>query len=116
MIVTLHEFLHSIINPLTKNNNYFNGETNYFKEYYTNSYNNDYYVVNENVVRAIVIRIISGLNIGTDIQNMIENEVNNGFELVPIIYNKLEDYEHNRNKYICIDLFYNELLNSLIWR
>lgn len=112
--ITLHEYLHSIINPLTINYNIFNSNTNYLKKYYTKAYNNDYYIISENIVRAIVIRILVGFKENWHLEELIQKEVERGFELVPIINKKLIEYEHNRHQYSNIDSFYKEIVDDVL--
>lgn len=109
-----HEFLHGIINPLTKDflNQYM--KNNIFKDYYTKSYTNDYFIINESIVRSIVIRI-SIINYKlTNEAELIEREVSNGFVLVPLIYNNLLFYEQNRVVYKNIDSFYKTIITEMI--
>lgn len=110
--ITLHEYLHSIINPLTIKSNIF-VDTKYLEKYYTQAYNSDYYVINENIVRAIVIRILCFLLNDYSLEELIQKEVEKGFEFVPVIIKSLIEYENNRQKYLNIDLFYEKIVQTV---
>ena len=114
--LTLHEFLHCIINPLTTKYNVFNFDTNYLKDEIDltkSGYKSDYSIINETIVRAITLRIYNSIT-GKDISDSLEREYNNGFLHIKDVYSILTEYEQNRDKYNNIDSFYLNICNRVI--
>lgn len=108
----LHEYNHSFIEL----------ETNYelFKPYRSlynpikkqmkaNAYPNWMFCVEEHIVRAVVIRLISkelGEEVGAD---QIEQEINHGFIYISGICDKLKQFENQRDLYPTLVDFYPEI-------
>lgn len=113
--ITIHEFLHSIVNELTRLNGVFTFDSSYLiNDYESREYSNDFSIVNETIVRALTIRIYNILTNQDDSKERLEKEVKNGFIYVPLIYSKLIEYEKHKDTYYEIDEFYPILAKSLI--
>ena len=114
--VSIHEFLHSIIDLVTAKYNIFNLETEYLvdKENPISSYGNDYCMINETIIRAMTTRIFYLLTgIDNNIKRLNQDE-EKGFKYVKTVYEKLLEYESNREKYPNIDSFYPEIADEII--
>lgn len=110
--ITLHEFLHSIINPMIDKYNFFTKESNYLEK--TDNlkfmgYGSDNSIINETIVRAVTIRIYSLLvnNINTD--ELVEKEYNQGFIYIKEITEFLLEYENNK---IDFDSIFEKIINK----
>ena len=70
-------------------------------------------VLIENLIRAVQARLweISG---NQEMKQWILKESpKHGFQLIPILYDIIEEYEQNRNKYKDFEAFFPELLKKL---
>lgn len=116
LFTSIHEYLHSIINPITSKYNIFNYETTYLynKDKPLAGYENDYCIINETIIRAMTIRIFNILTGINRDEEELEADENYGFEYIRIVYYKLKEYEGNRNKYFDIEMFYIEIANAII--
>ncbi len=110
-----HEFGHSFINPLTSE------KTDIVKacepayativsEMNRNGYGDLNTCINEHIIRAIVARLVLDDYGESESEIMLSTEEANGFKYIRPLYEKLEDYEENREVYSTIDDFYPELL------
>ena len=115
LFTSIHEYLHSIINPITTKYNIFNYETDYLydKENPLPGYGNDFCMINETIIRAMTIRIFYLLT-GIDKTEELNIDEEYGFKYVKIVYDKLLEYENNRDKYSDIDMFYTEIVNLIL--
>lgn len=106
--ITIHEFLHSIVNPLTDkkylNTNYLSNNDNLKKV----GYENDYTIINETIVRALTIRIYSLLVNDINSDDLIENEYNQGFIYIKEVNEiLLENEKSNLN----FEILYNRIID-----
>ncbi len=116
LLLTLHEFLHCIINPITTKYNIFNSESSYIKDEIDltkSGYKTDYSIINETIVRAITLRIYNSIT-NKDINDRLEREYNNGFLHIKEVYSLLKEYEQDRDNYKNIDSFYLNISNRVI--
>lgn len=114
-IMLLHEFGHSYVNPLTEK--YIDKVNEYkilfepIKEDMTRmAYPAWKYCVNEHISSAVSYRILAS-SIGEDKVNEYMKYRESKFIYIEPLYNKLKEYENNRDKYKTFDEFYPELLN-----
>ena len=115
--IVIHEFLHSIINPITDKYNIFTHESNYFEKtdrLSFSGYSTDYSLINETIVRAITIKMYSGIIKGVDANVLLDSEYKQGFIYIKDIYNALSEYENKRDIYLDIDSFYKKLAAIII--
>lgn len=116
LLLTLHEFLHCVINPITTKYNIFNSESNYLKDEIDltkSGYKTDYSIINETIVRVITLRIFNNIT-GKDVNDRLEREYNNGFLHIKEVYSLLKEYEEDRVNYKDIDSFYLNISNRII--
>lgn len=116
---SIHEYLHNFVNqPVANNMKLINQLTkgkskmNYTsKIYYNFPWNR---VTDECFVRAIEARIFKN-RFGEEkaIKVILNPETKNGFSKLKDVYNKLQQYENNRNKYKTIDDFMPELIKEM---
>lgn len=116
--ISIHEYLHSIINPLTSKYNIFNYETEYLydKNNPLLGYENDYCMINETIIRAMTTRMLYLLTGVDDLEKRFSTDELKGFKYVRVVYNKLLEYEIKRNLYVDIDSFYKEIAYEIIRR
>ena len=112
-----HEFAHSFVNPLTEkfSNQFKNGDI-LFKPIANRmmalAYGNWETIVNEHVIRAIDIRV----NARGEAEGILNTEERRGFIYIRPIYNLLEKYEKQRDRYQTFRDFYPnivELFNAI---
>lgn len=116
--VTLHEFAHPIINPLTEKSNELVKDKiqayEWLEPYKLPNYQSGYgdwnECVNEHMVRAITIYLAKKLGEQEYAYKYLEYDMNLGYRYLPALLNKLEYYENNRDTYNMIDDFYPMLL------
>ena len=107
--IVIHEFLHSVVNPITDKYNIFNHESNYFEKtdrLSFSGYGTDYSLINETIVRAITIKLYSSIIKEVNAEALLDLEYNQGFIFIKDIYNLLSEYENNRDIYLDVDSFY----------
>ena len=68
--------------------------------------------LNEHIIRALTSRF-SYLENNLSGKNALLKEKEDGFIYIDKLFEKLEEYEDNRDKYPTIDSFYPELIKSL---
>nr|WP_276536536.1 DUF4932 domain-containing protein [Tissierella carlieri] len=112
-----HEFSHSFINPITdKNHNLAYSYEELFipikDKMRSMAYTNWGTCLNEHIIRALTSRFAYHED-NLDGIKVLEMEKETGFIYVEALFNKLEEYENNRDKYSTIEDFYPELLKSL---
>lgn len=112
-----HEFSHSFINPITDKNR--NLAYSYEKLFIpikgkmrSKAYANWDTCLNEHIIRALTSRFVYHED-NLDGIKVLEMEKETGFIYVEALFNKLEEYENNRDKYPTIEDFYPELIKSL---
>ncbi|WP_406241687.1 DUF4932 domain-containing protein [Tissierella carlieri] len=112
-----HEFSHSFINPITDKN--YNLAYSYEELFIpikgkmrSMAYTNWGTCLNEHIIRALTSRFAYHED-NLDGIRALEMEKETGFIYVETLFNKLEEYENNRDKYSTIEDFYPELLKSL---
>lgn len=126
-LIIWHEFSHSFINPITEQ--YINEVNKYLKLYSpiigedvsgSEAYLYWKYYVDENIVRAVVAKFNEKVimqDLGQDVaeiiisETLLSREVENGFVYIRGIYDLLDVYEKNRDKYPTFEDFYPEILN-----
>ncbi|WP_432666552.1 DUF4932 domain-containing protein [Wukongibacter baidiensis] len=117
---TLHETLHSYINPTVASNESLISELTVFKE--KQDYAHQMYqsmpwnrIVDENFVRAIQGRIYKNV-LGEEraMNEIIDIQIKyGGFKNLKSIYDKLDEYEKDRERYPMIDDFIPKLIKEL---
>lgn len=114
--LSIHEYLHSIINPITSKYKVFTGESAYIydKDNEIKSYRSDDTMANETIIRAMVIRIYHSIDDNFNEEERLLLEESKGFKLVRLVYGKLLEYENNREKYPNIDSFYMNIAKEII--
>jgi len=112
-----HEFSHSFINPLTEK--YLDIANEYSSLYnpiedkmLPFGYTDWEISLNEHIIRALTSRF-SYLENNLSGKNALLKEKEDGFIYIDKLFEKLEEYEDNRDKYPTIDSFYPELIKSL---
>lgn len=111
-----HEFSHSYINPLTKQNiNEVNKYSNLYEPIKESMSKQAYSYweecVNEHIVRAVTYRIIYDLY-GADASNIyIDEDTSKNFIYLKALSERLEEYEKNRDKYPNFKDFYPRLID-----
>lgn len=113
---SIHEYLHSIINPLTYKYDVFNQETKYLfdEQNMIRGYANDFSMVNETIIRAMTIRIYHFITDLDEDEGRLANEEKQGFKYVRVVYEKLLEYENMRDRYVDIDSYYLEIASSIL--
>lgn len=112
-----HEFSHPFVNPLTekhrglvaKYSSLFEPVAERMK---SNAYGDWQTVVNESVIRAITCRLtyrVIGPQAG---KKALQREKDDGFIYVEALYERLKEYESQRNKYRVFEDFYPRLLEA----
>lgn len=112
-----HEFSHSFINPITEKNiklaNSYDVLFGPIKDKMKSmAYSSWETCLNEHIIRALTARFVYNDGNSED-TNTLYKEKNQGFIYVESLFNKLEEYEKNRDKYPTIEDFYPELLKAL---
>ena len=115
--IVIHEFLHSIVNPITDKYNIFTFESNYLEKtdrLSFSGYGTDYSLINETIVRAITIKLYSSIIREANAKALLDSEYNQGFIFIKDIYKLLSEYENNRDIYLDIDSFYEKIAAIII--
>lgn len=113
-----HEFCHSFVNPLTQ---HFGKEIEASSRLYTSiaqqtaqrAYADWETTVNEMIVRAVVCRLIAGARGEMETETCVASETSAGFKFVPLLANRLKEFEANRAKYRNLEEFYPRLIDVL---
>ncbi len=114
--MVIHEFSHSYINPLAFKNSYPILKASHLLEPISQemkliSYGSWMTVAIEHIVRASTARIIYHLEGQESAAQELQKQINKGFIYIEPIYNKLIEYEKNRNIYPTIDEFFSEIIS-----
>ncbi len=110
-----HEFSHSYVNPLTEESK---NEVDKYKDLYApisnimteQAYRTWETCVNEHIVRAVTSRLCYKVFGEKSAKEEIKWHKERGFLYIDKLYEKLIEYENNRNKYTTFKEFYPELL------
>lgn len=116
--LVLHEFGHSYVNPLTRENINLIYEYEYLFEPIKDSMRKQAYstwenCVNEHIVRAITSRILFAMYGNEIAQSRIGMDIQRDFIYTGILYDKLTQYELERSRFPVLNDFYLYLLRSL---
>ena len=115
--IVIHEFLHSVINPITEKYNIFTHESNYLEKtdrLKLSGYGTDLSLINETIVRAITIKLYCNIIKKIDENELLNSEYDHGFISIKDIYKALSEYENNRDIYLSIDSFFEKIVAILI--
>ncbi|BCN29046.1 DUF4932 domain-containing protein [Anaeromicropila herbilytica] len=116
--VTIHEFAHPIINPLTEKNielvkKYSEGYE-WLKQYKQPNFQSGYgdwdECVNEYIVRAVAIYLAKKLGEKEYGNKHLKYDMKMGYRYLPALLDKFQYYEKHRDIYKMIDDFYSELV------
>lgn len=117
--ILLHEFSHPFINPLTEK--YASLVENYKTAYeklkpyklpnFSSGYGDWPECVDEHLVRAMVIYLLRKCNLTYDAEKMLEHDLYCGYQYIPLILERYQFYEKNRDRYPTFETFYPSLLN-----
>ena len=118
--IIIHEFNHSFVNPLLEKNKPIfknSGEKIYEAMKYEmavqQAYGNWETVLNESLVRALVIKYYKDHNAEQSaIDNLVQKEMNNGFIWIKELIKELENYEKNRNEYPTLEAYMPQLAKT----
>ncbi len=111
-----HEFSHSFVNPITGK---YIDEVNKYSNLFlplkdimeTQAYTTWEICVNEHIVRAVVAKFTEKVSGQDAAETVLSNEVKNGFVYIRGIYDLINVYENNRDKYPAFEDFSPEILN-----
>ena len=118
IIMSVHEFGHGYVNPLTEQYLKENDIPDLFSDIVDvirkQAYGKISSIINEHVIRAIVIRYISLIyHDEAWVQRAIQNEKKRGFIYIEDILESLEEYENQRQNYPTFDLYYPMIVKHL---
>ena len=118
IIMSVHEFGHGYVNPLTEQYLKENDIPDLFSDIADvmrkQAYGKISSIINEHVIRAIVIRYISLIyHDEAWVQRAIQNEKKRGFIYIEDILESLEEYENQRQNYPTFDLYYPMIVKHL---
>ncbi len=114
-----HEYSHPFINPLTKKysdivNQYKNAYEilkNYKLPDYQSGYGDWEECVNEHFVRAMTIHLTKKCNLTEAAEQLMQNDLYRGYKYIPLILERYDFYDKNRDNYVNFESFYPELLS-----
>jgi len=115
----LHEFSHSVINPLTDKNCTFEGEqfADIWEQMKNMAYASVDCIVNEHIIRAIQIfhlkNIIKTEDSITSADARLKRDLKNGFKYMETCVNSIEYYYNNIDKYSNFEEYYPEILLNI---
>lgn len=114
--VTLHEFSHSIINPLTDKLNIISEEDDLFDEIkdimHKQAYGKNSTIMNEHIIRGIQARYQSIYD-SNGVESYITALEKNGFTFIKPIIESLKYYEKNRDIYPTFESFYPSIIENM---
>lgn len=114
--VTLHEFSHSIVNPLTDRLNIISEEDNLFDEIKDimrkQAYGRNSTIMNEHIIRGIQARY-QYKHDPNGVENYITALEKSGFIYIRTIIHSLEYYEDNRDIYPTFESFYPHIVENM---
>ncbi len=109
----VHEFLHSIINPITDQLQLIDEDDELFEEIKEimakEAYPTLLHIINEHIIRAITLRYLY-FNFNDKYETALKNEIDQQFIYISTILDALVIYENNRNKYKTIEDFYEVII------
>lgn len=116
--VTIHEFAHPLINPLTekfnelvkKNSQAYEWLKQYKQPDFQSGYGDWDECVNEHIVRAIAIYLAKRFGEKEYATKHLEHDMRLGYRYLPALLDKFQYYEKHRDIYKTIDDFYPELV------
>lgn len=116
--VTIHEFAHPLINPLTEKYNElvkkYSNAYEWLKQYKQPDFQSGYgdwdECVNEHIVRAIAVYLAMKLGEKEYANKHLEYDLKMGYRYLPALLDKFQYYDKHRDSYKTIDDFYSELL------
>lgn len=114
----LHEFSHPYVNPQTevredvvkKTENLF---TPIKDQMARQAYNMWEVCLNEHIVRANTIYMMSSLYGGDIAEQLIQEEIKKGFVYIEPIYESIKNYENNRDKYKDFTIYFDTLMSDI---
>jgi len=114
----LHEFSHSFCNQII--NKYMDElifmedlDENFRFKMASLGYHQKESILYEYLVRSCVIRMVNTLYGQEESENLLNQEIDNGFYLMPDFNEALKFYESNRNKYKTLEEYFPELISRL---
>lgn len=112
----LHEFSHSIINPLTDKLNLISEEDDLFDEIKDimkkQAYSINSAIMNEHIIRGVQARYQYKYD-RAGVEQYITNLEKNGFIFIRTVIESLEYYENNRNIYLNFESFYPIIVENM---
>lgn len=115
----LHEFSHSVINPLTEKYCTFEGKqfADIWEQMYNMAYGSVDCIVNEHIIRAIQIfhykNIIKTEDSIKRAEERLNREIKNGFKYIKICVKSIEEYYKNIHKYSNFEEYYPKILSDI---
>ncbi len=113
--IVWHEFLHSFINDITESFFTDGGSLSRIavdEKMRDQAYPEAKTVIDENVIRAIVVRLFTAAGKQDHARRLLEDERERGFIYVPPLIDRLREYEANRDAYGTIADFYPRIMAS----
>ena len=117
--LALHEFSHSIVNPLTSKYSTIKGKAfaDIWEIMVNKAYGDAETIINEHIIRALEIFYLKNIlnTEGTKhlAKEKLEREINVGFKYIETCLNSLEDYYHDINQYKDFEEYFPTLLKNL---
>lgn len=116
MNYTWHEFSHSFVNPITEK---YRDEVNKYSKLFrpiakvmrNQAYGKWEICVNEHIVRAVVAKLVEKYISKDDAEFILSREEHAGFIYIRGIYNIIDKYDKNRDKYKTFEDIYPEILD-----
>lgn len=113
---TLHEFSHSIINPLTDKLGIISEEDDLFDEIkdimQKQAYGRNFTIMNEHIIRGVQARYLYKYY-PVDVENYIVRLEKMGFIFIRAVIESLEEYENNRSIYPTFENFYPRIVENM---
>lgn len=116
--VLFHEYSHPYINPLTEK--YSKIADGYYEAYellqpyklpdYLSGYGDWQECINEHFVRSMAVHLMKKCRLDKEAEQLLQNDLDRGYKYMPLILERYEFYDSNRDKYIDFESFYPELL------
>lgn len=112
--LVLHEFGHTFVNPITDE---FREEIDKYQNLFPpirpnlpSSYDRWWIVVNEHIIRAFTARVETILDGEEAGKRALQRELSDGFKYIIPMYERLKEYEANRDKYPNFRSFYPRII------
>lgn len=118
LLMIIHEFSHGYINPITDKYNLLTDKTNLFDDIRyimkRQAYPYDSLIINEHIVRSVVLRFISLIFDSSKLYNSeLKYELKSGFKYINVVLDSLIYYENNRDKYKVFDEYYPVIIDNI---